>query len=383
LKTTTHVLDVRLKASPDRYQVLVGRHLLKVAGQICRSLGSQSGRVAIISNKKVFGLHGAPLIVGLKLSKFDINCWMMGDGERFKSVGTFEKALKYLADKKFERSDFVIALGGGVVGDLAGFVAASYLRGVPLVQIPTTLTAQIDSAIGGKTGINLPRGKNLVGAFYQPQAVLVDAATLRTLPQRELTSGWCEAVKNGAVGSRKLFEGTSKFLTQLNAGESSLSDEALETLVMSHCRFKVSIVKQDEQEDLSRADSRSRRILNFGHTVGHALEAATQYKRFRHGEAVGHGMLVAGEISKTLGLLPESELELLRGAVRLCGPLPSAAEIDPDQIIKLIVSDKKSVRGKVQWVLLEGIGRPRIVDGKQIPARLLRDALRKGLRPGS
>ena len=207
--------------------------------------------------------------------------------------------------------------------------------------------------------------------------------TLKTLPARELVAGWCEAVKNGAVGGRDLFDNTVNFLKEFESPTTGVSAPALAGLIESHCAFKAGVVKQDEREDPERTDTRSRRILNFGHTVGHALEAATHYKHFRHGEAVGQGMLVAGEISKTLGLLPESELELLRGAVRLCGPLPAAGEIDPDEIIKLILSDKKRVRGKVQWVLLESIGRPRIVDGKQIPGRLLRDALRKGLKPGS
>jgi 3-dehydroquinate synthase len=382
LRTKPHILDVRLPPQEHRYQVLIGRDTLyQVGRETRRVLGSQPSRIVLISNQKIFGLYGDVVIRGLRSSKFTITHWLMGDGERFKSLPSLEKALQFLADAGLERGDAVVALGGGVVGDLAGFAAATYLRGIPLIQVPTTVIAQIDSAIGGKTGVNLRSGKNLVGAFHQPNAVVVDIETLKTLPARELVAGWCEAVKNGAVGGRDLFNSTVNFLKEFDSSTTATSVPALAGLIKSHCAFKAGVVKQDEREDPERTDARSRRILNFGHTVGHALEAATHYKHFRHGEAVGHGMLVAGEISKTLGLLRESELELLRGAVRLCGPLPSAAEVDPDEIIKLIVSDKKSVRGNVQWVLLEGIGRPRIVDGKQIPARLLRDALRKGLKP--
>lgn len=375
-------MDVRLLAREHRYQVLIGRDTLDQVGrETRRALGSHPNRIALISNQKIFKLYGDAVVRSLRRRKFTVAHWLMGDGERFKSLSSLEKALQFLADSGLERSDAVVALGGGVVGDLAGFAAATYLRGIPLIQVPTTVIAQIDSAIGGKTGVNLRTGKNLVGSFHQPRAVVVDVDTLKTLPARELVAGWCEAVKNGAVGGRDLFDNTVNFLKKFESATTAVSAPALAGLIKSHCAFKAGVVNEDEREDPERTDTRSRRILNFGHTVGHALEAATHYKRFRHGEAVGHGMVVAGEISKTLGLLPESELESLTDAVLLCGPLPSAVEIDPDAIIKLIVSDKKSVRGKVQWVLLERIGRPRIVDGRKIPARLLREALRKGLKP--
>ena len=364
--------------------MLIGRNTLDQVGQEARrSLDPHACRVAVISNQRVFDFYGAPVVESLRASKFRVTPWLMGDGERFKSLATLEKALQFLANSGLERSDAVVALGGGVVGDLAGFAAATYLRGVSLIQVPTTVIAQVDSAIGGKTGVNLRSGKNLVGAFHQPRAVVVDVSTLKTLPPRELVAGWCEAIKNGAVGSRDLFEKTMGFLKKLDSGTTQLSSEELERLIKSHCAFKAGIVKHDEREDPERTDNRSRRVLNFGHTVGHALEAATDYRRFRHGEAVGHGMKVAGEISKNLGLLEASELELLRDAIRLCGPLPPAVDLDPSEIMKRVLSDKKSVAGKVQWVLLEKIGSPRVVDGADISARLLREALRKGLKPGS
>jgi len=232
--------------------------------------------------------------------------------------------------------------------------------------------------------VNLPAGKNLVGAFHQPRLVLIDTDTLSTLPPRELTAGWCEAIKQGAVGDRKLFELTVRLLGThasgvQRAGGTRTDATELAAIIAAHCRFKAAIVAGDERESVDRDDRRSRKILNFGHTSGHALEAVTGYRRFRHGEAVGRGLLVAGEISKNLGMLAPRELESLREAVRLCGPLPPANDIDVDEVMRLIKSDKKSVAGKIKWVLIEEIGKARIVDGSEIDSRLLRTSLRNGL----
>jgi 3-dehydroquinate synthase len=269
----------------------------------------------------------------------------------------------------------VISLGGGVVGDIAGFAAAVYLRGVPFIQIPTTLLAQVDSSVGGKTGVNLSGGKNLVGSFHQPATVIIDVETLTTLPARERVAGWCECVKQGAVSSRKLFNDTARYLRAAGQSELAVSTQ-LEKVIAAHCAFKASIVAQDEREETGRFDRRSRRILNFGHTVAHALELVTNFRRFRHGEAVGHGILAAGEISKNLGLLDETELELLTTTVRLCGPLPSVRDLDERSVINAIAQDKKRSAGYIQWVMLERIGRPRIVDGREISPTLLRKSLR-------
>jgi 3-dehydroquinate synthase len=310
---------------------------------------------------------------------------MMNDGERNKSLKSFEQAITFLGKSGLERNDLVVALGGGVVGDLAGFAAATYLRGVAFVQIPTTLLAQIDASVGGKVGVNTRLGKNLVGGFHQPRLVLIDLDTLRTLPRRELTAGWCEAVKQGAVGDRKLFERTVRLLRNgydlrvREAVEDSL--EEIGATIAAHCRFKAAIVAGDERESTSRLDPRSRKILNFGHTTAHALETVTGYRRFRHGEAVGYGMLVAGEISKNIGTLTTDGLESLRQAVRACGRLPAANDIEINRLIGAMKSDKKSIAGSVKWVLLERIGKARIADGSEVSTRILRQALRDGLRP--
>lgn len=372
-------------ASPDRrYEIRIGAGVLSLLGQeMRRCLGPTSRRVAVISNRRVFELYGARAIASLRAKDFVVSHLLLGDGERFKSLGTLAKTLAFFSKTGLERNDAVVALGGGVVGDVTGFAAAVYLRGIPYFQAPTTLLAQIDSSVGGKTGVNLPNGKNLVGAFHQPHGVFIDTETLRTLPARELTAGWCEMVKNGTVGARRLFGQTTEFLNILKKDPAAPRSKKLESLIAAQCAFKASIVAGDEREALARTDRLSRRILNFGHTVGHALEAVTAYRRFRHGEAVGYGMLVAGEMSKLLGLLKSSELELLWRAVRLCGPLPTAADLNERAIIGAISRDKKSVAGQVQWVLLDRIGRARIVRGLEIPPELLRTALRTvlGSRP--
>jgi len=373
-------LQVRTRAGERKYEIHIGRGLLSNSGNLCRaSLRVQARRVVLVSNQIVFTLYGAQVVESLEANGFVVARWLIGDGERFKSLKTAEKLVHFLHETKLERHDAVVSLGGGVVGDIAGFAAAIYLRGIPFIQIPTTLLAQIDSSVGGKTGVNLPGGKNLVGSFHQPSAVLIDIDTLQTLPTRERTAGWCECVKQGAVSGRKLFKQTTDYL-ETRDPKALLFSTDLEQLITAHCSFKAKIVAQDEREDPTRSDSRSRRILNFGHTIGHALESITNYRRFRHGEAVGYGVLAAAKISKNLGLLDKSELELLGRAVRLCGPLPAATDLDADTIISAIAHDKKQTAGAVQWVLLERIGRPRIVSGREITSSLLRRSLRQALQ---
>jgi 3-dehydroquinate synthase len=373
-------LKVSVPAHSFNYEIVIGQGVLSAAGkQVRRCLGDQAQRVAIISNKRVFSLYGAVVAESLAASGFHVSYWLMGNGERYKSLSTVGKAIQFLSDNGLERTDGVVALGGGVTGDLAGFAAAIYLRGVSFVQIPTTVVAQIDASIGGKVGVNLSSGKNRAGAFQQPGLVISDVETLTTLPARELTAGWCECIKQGAIGSRKLFKQTTRYLSQVNYKPIAVSSQ-LEKLIAAHCALKASVVTADVREDPARTDRRSRRVLNFGHTVGHALEALTGYRRFRHGEAVGWGMSVAGTLSKNLGLLDKSELELLLAGIRRCGPLPSAENIEGAAILDAITRDKKSVHGQLQWVLLERIGRPRIVSSKEIDGATLRMSIQEGLR---
>ena len=373
-------VTVKLAARPGGYKVIIGRGALSQLGEVAQgAFTTHTRRIALISNRKVFKLYGERSAKSLRAAGFHVSHWLMNDGERFKNLATLKRALAFLSDARLERSDAVVALGGGVVGDLAGFAAAIYLRGIAFLQVPTTLLAQVDASVGGKVAVNTDAGKNLIGAFHHPRAVLIDTDTLLTLPTRELTAGWCESVKQGAVGCKGLFDMTYDFLKKAKGSDVARA-ESLERLVAAQVAFKASIVAADEREDVARTDQRSRRILNFGHTTAHALEATTHYRRFRHGEAVGYGMLVAGEISKRLGLLAPSELELLSDAVRLCGRLPRADDLSEDMILGAISLDKKSVGGHLKWVLLERIGRARIVDGREIDKKLLRASLRAALQ---
>jgi 3-dehydroquinate synthase len=383
-------VSVRLPTR-ENYEIEIGAGALGHVGRIARgSLSPAARRTAVVSNARVFNLYGARVVRGLRAAGFNVSHWLMGDGERHKNLRTAERALAFFSASKLERTDAVVALGGGVVGDLAGFAAAVYLRGIAFLQAPTTLLAQIDASVGGKTAVNTADGKNLIGAFHQPRAVVISTETLLTLPPRELTAGWCEAIKQGAVGSRRLFEQTRRFLVAERAGETARAPERaqrradeLAALIAAQCSFKAKIVAGDEREDAGRTDAHSRRILNFGHTAAHALEAVTRYRRFRHGEAVGYGMLVAAEISQRLGMLDASELESLRACVRLAGRLPRADDLDERALLRAIASDKKSVGGHVRWVLLEGIGRPRIVGGQEIQPRVVRAALRAAMAQSS
>jgi len=384
-------VHVRLGAQKG-YEIKIGAGALQSLGAVARqTLAPEARRIAVISNRRVFELYGEPALSSLRDAGFIASYWLMGDGEKYKSLRTAERALQFFSEAGLERSDGVAALGGGVVGDLAGFAAALYLRGVGYIQIPTTLLAQIDSSVGGKTAVNTRIGKNLIGAFHQPRAVISDTSTLVTLPARELTAGWCEAIKQGAVGNRRLFDRTRRFLAdkdklvkEIRTKTGDREDlnwqaEPLARLIAAQCAFKAQIVAHDEREEMGRTDARSRRILNFGHTVGHALEAVTSYKRFRHGEAVGYGMIVAGEISARMGMLEVSELELLRTSIRLAGRLPHADDLDKNAVLRALKSDKKSIGGHLQWVLLEKIGQALIVSGGEVSPHIVRASLRAAL----
>ena len=371
-------LELSLEQEARKSEINIGRGVRRQLGELLPLQAPR--RAGIISNKRVFDLYGREVTRSLKAAGAKVFEWLMPEGERYKSFAVLEKAVTFLSENRFERNDLVVALGGGVVGDLAGFSAAVYLRGVPVAQVPTTLLAQIDSSVGGKTGINLPTGKNLVGAFHQPASVFIDTETLMSLPERELVSGFCEMVKQSLISDRSLFESTVNSLEKVGHNREFLLTSDFENLIAAHCEFKASIVANDERESTNRSDAKSRRVLNFGHTTAHALETITNYRTFRHGEAVGYGMLVAGELSRDLGLIDSGDLKQLRDAVRLCGSLPRADKLDINQIIRALQHDKKSVDGQINWVLLEGIGRPRIVEGRLISAKSLRQSLKAGLR---
>lgn len=377
-------VPIKLSRTRSSYDISIGEGTFAGLGAwATKCLGQNKGKVLIVSNRKVFGLYGEVATKSLKSAGFAVSTHLIGDGERFKNLQTLESTLKKLGELAFTRDDVVIALGGGVVGDLAGFSASVYLRGIGFLQVPTTLLAMIDSSVGGKTGVNSSFGKNLIGSFYQPKGVLIDTATLVTLPRRELTAGFCEAVKQAAISSRTLLRQTDDVLT--TAGKkASLQDPKfhndLGQLIAANVRFKARIVQSDETEATGNTSATSRKILNFGHTLAHALEKVTDYKYLKHGEAVGHGIRFAAELSKNLELLSHNEVDFLNDVVHRAGPLPAISHIDPSKVIEAFTYDKKQIGGSLSWILLRGIGRPVIVPGSQIPISKIRSTVQSILR---
>lgn len=276
---------------------------------------------------------------------------LIPDGERAKTLRTVASLYTHCQRRGLDRSSAVVAIGGGVVGDVAGFAAATYLRGVSLVQIPTTVLAQVDSAIGGKVGVNLPTGKNLVGSFHAPVLVVCDTDVLSSLPAREFRAGLYEVVKYGVIADRRLFELMRKKLDRVLAHDADL----LTSIVASCCRIKAHVVATDERE------SGLRRILNFGHTVGHALEALTRYGRFRHGEAIGYGMLAAARMSAMRGLMTRDDEARLVEMLGAMGSLPKIGDLRASDALDVIARDKKVVNGRLHFVLARGIGATEIV----------------------
>jgi 3-dehydroquinate synthase len=313
----------------------------------------------------VFDLHGQVVVSSFKKAGFDVSKFLIGDGERFKSLKTAETVLSTLIESRFERNDAVVGFGGGVVGDLAGFVAALYLRGIDYVQIPTTLLAQIDSSVGGKTAVNHRLGKNLIGAFYQPKLVIADPETLKTLPQREMTAGLCEAIKYGVIRDIELFSLIEADIEKIRSHDM----QVLVPVIRRCCEIKAEIVSKDERE------SGLRKILNFGHTVGHALEAVTSYRRFKHGEAVGYGMIAASGIALKMGGFSDAEARRLSLLVHVTGRLPHLTGIDPDATWQAMSHDKKMSGGKLSFILPDSIGE--VVIRRDVPPRIVRETVRK------
>jgi 3-dehydroquinate synthase len=373
-------LTIQIRVRRESYDVEVGSGLLVNSRPL--SLETPTGRCLIVSNRKVFGLYGQKLLGKLGELGIEPGVYLIGDGERFKSLRTVEAIVRSMSDAKLGRDGCVIALGGGVVGDVAGFAASVHLRGVRLIQIPTTLLAMIDSSVGGKTGVNTVHGKNMIGTFYQPAHVLIDTDVLATLPQREITAGLCEAIKHGALAGPDLFERTTKVLDSNSQDRRLTEVDGLEDLIINQLRFKASIVAADAKEDPAGCGAASRKILNFGHTFGHALEKSTKYKVFKHGEAVGWGMLFAAELSKKLELADNTVVELLNDVVRRSGSLPpiGSTNVRPEDILDAIRFDKKSAGEDTQWILLRAIGQPVIVPQSEVPSNLLRSVLKDFVR---
>ncbi len=373
-------IQIKTSRASAAYDITIEAGSLVSIGRWVATSTERGSRVAVVSNEKVFGLYGEAVVAELKHAGFPVSTHLIGDGERFKNLTTLGRTLESLGEAGITRTDAVIALGGGVVGDLAGFAAATYLRGIAFYQVPTTLLSMIDSSVGGKTGVNTSWGKNTVGAFYQPHAVLIDPAVLATLPKRELTAGFCEAVKHGAIGGRRMLMNVRRLLAEhpvrtLSDNLETVGDKLAE-LIAEQVEFKASIVRGDERESTSNTSAKSRKILNFGHTFAHALEHVTRYRRFRHGEAVGYGILFAGQLSKRLELCNNDDIELLYDVVGKVGGLPPSASIDPRDVLASFKHDKKEVSGSLQFILLRSIGKPVIINENDIPPGMVLDSIK-------
>jgi 3-dehydroquinate synthase len=323
------------------------------------------GTCAIVSDSNVAPQYGRAAWEALAQSGFEPVLITVPAGETAKTLDTVRSCYDQLADRRLERKSFIVALGGGVVGDLAGFVAATYLRGIAFVQVPTTLLSQVDSSVGGKVGVNLRAGKNLIGAFYQPRLVLCDLATLKTLPAREYISGLAEVIKYGIIYDAALFERLERELPKLLRRD----PKALATVIARCCEIKAEVVRQDETENGLRA------ILNFGHTVGHALEAISHYGKYLHGEAIAIGQVAAARISAQVLGLPDAHVERITRLLQRAG-LPTQVKLKNSHLPKLFAAmklDKKVNRGEIKLVLARRIGE--VEFGHAAPAALLESAI--------
>lgn len=341
-------IPVRLKHS--HYEVFIQRGILTHTGKLLsKLLPSKNSKCFIVSVEAVWKHWGQQLSESLEKAKISHAKIELADGERYKNLSSLERLAEQLAELRADRHSVILAFGGGVIGDIAGMLASVYMRGIPVVQIPTTLLAQVDASVGGKTGVNLRSGKNLVGTFHQPLVVIIDPELLRTLPEREFRSGLFEVIKCGVIRERKLFE----FMVEKRNQVLELNPDALERIIADSISIKAEVVVADEKE------SDLRRILNFGHTVGHALEADTAYKHFLHGEAVAWGMAAAAMIGVAVHRTSSDVARHIVSAVLAYSPLPEISSRGAD-IAERIAADKKTVDGTAHFVLPRDIGKVEI-----------------------
>lgn len=352
----------RVDTPQRRYSAVVER------GALARTAGflpERHGSVFVVTTADVWRHQGE--VLGRGLAGVPHQVLFLPGGEENKRLAPIEVLAERMVALGGDRSSLVVAFGGGIANDMGGFLASIFMRGIPVVQAPTTLLAQVDAAVGGKTGVNLRSGKNLIGTFHQPVAVIIDPAVLDTLPEREYRAGLYEIIKTGIIRDAGLFG----FLAECSAGVLARRPDAVDRIIEGSVRIKCEVVSADEREgDL-------RRILNFGHTIGHALEAETAYTRFLHGEAVAFGMIAAIHLALATGYLAPEPAQKMLATIRRYGPIPALDGITPESLCARLSSDKKTIQGKVHFVLPEAVGAVRIVSGIEEPAILgaIREAL--------
>lgn len=354
------VHELKVSLAERAYPILIGHGLIDGHERLSALV---SGRqVAVVSNERVAGLYGERLVATLARSASRCMMVLLPEGEAFKTWESVNRVFDALLASHFDRRCVLVALGGGVVGDMTGFAAATYQRGVDFVQIPTTLLAQVDSSVGGKTGINHPLGKNMIGAFHQPRLVLADTATLESLAPRELAAGVAEMIKHGAIADPAYLDALERDMALLLARDG----QALARAVLRSCEIKAQVVAADERESGLRA------TLNFGHTFGHAIEAGAGYGQWLHGEAVGAGMVMAADLSSRLGMLDAASLARLERMISAAGLPTMGPAWTPDRYIELMRVDKKASQGVPRFVLLDGLGRALV---RAVPEPALRETL--------
>lgn len=346
---------------------------IAIASDSLDELGSRMSRlnlgkkVLLVSSSPIFRHYGERAIASLQSAGFEVTPCILPAGEQYKTLNSVQKIYNAALDKRLERSSTMVALGGGVIGDMTGFAAATWLRGINFVQVPTTLLSMVDASIGGKTGVNHPKGKNLIGAFYQPQQVLIDPQVLNTLPPREFRAGMAEVIKYGVIWDAELFAQMEacKRLDQLRY----LKEGLLQEILNRSCQAKADVVSKDEKEAGLRA------ILNYGHTIGHAVESLTGYKVVNHGEAVAIGMVAAGQIAVHLKMWDRADAERQDALIKKAGlPTQLPAGVEIEAIIDSLQTDKKVKAGKVRFILPTQIGTVTITD--QVPSEVIRQVLR-------
>lgn len=337
------VLTVNL--AENSYDIIIEHGSLPSLGTRCAALGL-SGRAAVITNPTVAALYGRVVLDSLEAAGFSAVLINIPDGEEYKNPATLNRVYDDLLAAGVDRSSFIVALGGGVVGDLAGYAAATWLRGIPFVQVPTTLLSQVDSSVGGKTGIDHPQGKNLIGAFYQPRLVLIDVATLATLDPRQFRAGLAEVIKYGAIIDRPFFE----YLETNMAGILAMEPDVLTAIIRRSCELKAQVVELDEKESGLRA------ILNYGHTLGHAFEALSGYSGLVHGEAVAIGMALAAQVSVSRGLCSREEADRIVALIERCGLSVAVPSFDRQKLLDALAADKKAKSGTITFICNSGIG---------------------------
>ena len=352
-----------VSTAAQHYEAIVERGAL---ARLATALPARCGTVFVVTTADVWSLYGDRVEAALEGRTW--HRLLFAGGEERKRLSEVEALAEQMVELGGDRSSVVVAFGGGIVTDLGGFLAAIFMRGIPVISVPTTLLAQVDAGVGGKTGANLRSGKNLVGAFHQPLVVLADPDVLASLPEREYRAGLFEVLKHGIIASPELFRLMREERGRVLAREPA----ALEMMLSESVRIKCAVVSADEKE------SGVRKTLNFGHTIGHAIEAETGYARYVHGEAVGLGMTAAAHLSRLSGRLGDAECDAICRAVADYGPVPSPSDLDPDRLLARLVKDKKAVQGTVHFVLATSIGSTEVVAG--LSAALVREAIVRMLR---